>query len=50
MREFEQMEMQFFVRPGKEMEWYEHWKESRMNWHLSLGMGSKIIAFMITRI
>lgn len=40
MREFEQMEMQFFVRPGTEMEWYKHWKEQRMQWHLSLGMGS----------
>lgn len=38
MREFEQMEMQFFVRPGDEMKWYEHWKESRLNWHLSLGL------------
>ncbi len=36
MREFEQMEMQFFVRPGTEMDWYQHWKESRMKWHLSL--------------
>jgi glycyl-tRNA synthetase len=33
MREFEQMEMQFFVRPGTEMEWYNFWKEKRMNWH-----------------
>jgi glycyl-tRNA synthetase len=40
MREFEQMEMQFFVRPGEEMEWYEHWKAKRMKWHLSLGMGT----------
>ena len=38
MREFEQMEMQFFVRPGTQMEWYEHWKEERLNWHLSLGI------------
>jgi glycyl-tRNA synthetase len=38
MREFEQMEMQFFVRPGTEMEWYHHWKETRMKWHLSLGI------------
>ena len=38
MREFEQMEMQFFVRPGTEMEWYNHWKTQRMNWHLSLGI------------
>ena len=37
MREFEQMEMQFFVKPGTEMEWFEHWKETRMKWHLSLG-------------
>jgi glycyl-tRNA synthetase len=37
MREFEQMEMQFFVRPGTEMEWFQHWKESRLKWHLSLG-------------
>ncbi|MEQ8910466.1 MAG: glycine--tRNA ligase [Vicingaceae bacterium] len=38
MREFEQMEMQFFVRPGEELKWYEHWKEERMKWHLSLGI------------
>jgi glycyl-tRNA synthetase len=37
MREFEQMEMQFFVRPGTEQEWYEYWKQERLNWHLSLG-------------
>jgi glycyl-tRNA synthetase len=40
MREFEQMEMQFFVRPGTQKEWYEHWKATRMNWHLSLGIGA----------
>ncbi|MBQ4913132.1 glycine--tRNA ligase [Maribacter sp. MMG018] len=39
MREFEQMEMQFFIQPGTQKEWYEHWKENRMRWHLSLGMG-----------
>lgn len=39
MREFEQMEMQFFVKPGTEMEWYEYWKSSRMQWHRSLGFG-----------
>lgn len=39
MREFEQMEMQFFVRPGDEIKWYEYWKEKRLNWHLSLGLG-----------
>ena len=38
MREFEQMEMQFFVRPGEEMEWYEKWKETRMKWHKALGL------------
>lgn len=38
MREFEQMEMQFFVRPGTEGEWYEYWKNERMNWHRSLGI------------
>jgi len=38
MREFEQMEMQFFVRPGEELKWYEYWKEERMKWHLSLGI------------
>ena len=38
MREFEQMEMQFFVRPGEELKWFEYWKETRMQWHLSLGI------------
>lgn len=41
MREFEQMEMQFFVRPGTEMEWYEYWKKARLKWHHSLGLGSE---------
>jgi len=45
MREFEQMEMQFFVRPGQEMKWYEHWKESRMQWHLSLGVDKEQFRF-----
>ncbi len=39
MREFEQMEMQFFVRPGTEMEWWNTWKERRMAWHRALGFG-----------
>ena len=39
MREFEQMEMQFFVKPGTELEWYNHWKEARMKWHRALGFG-----------
>jgi glycyl-tRNA synthetase len=38
MREFEQMEMQFFVRPGTQKHWYEYWKEARMKWHMSLGI------------
>jgi glycyl-tRNA synthetase len=38
MREFEQMEMQFFVRPGTEGEWYKYWKKARLQWHLSLGI------------
>ena len=38
MREFEQMEMQYFIRPGTQKEWYETWKEIRMKWHLSLGI------------
>ena len=38
MREFEQMEMQYFIRPGTQKEWYEKWKEIRMQWHLSLGI------------
>src|SRR5690349_6885480 len=39
MREFEQMEMQFFIKPGEEMKWYEFWKEKRMKWHKVLGLG-----------
>ncbi len=38
MREFEQMEMQFFVRPGSQREWYEYWKNERLKWHLALGI------------
>ena len=45
MREFEQMEMQFFVRPGEEMKWYEHWKEMRLKWHKSLGFGDDYYRF-----
>jgi glycyl-tRNA synthetase len=45
MREFEQMEMQFFVKPGEEMKWYEYWKETRLNWHLSLGLGKENYRF-----
>lgn len=45
MREFEQMEMQFFVRPGTELEWYAHWKEERMQWHKSLGIDPSHLQF-----
>jgi len=45
MREFEQMEMQFFVKPGEEMKWYEYWKETRLKWHLSLGLGKENYRF-----
>lgn len=41
MREFEQMEMQFFVRPGEEMKWYDYWKAERIKWHKALGLGEK---------
>jgi glycyl-tRNA synthetase len=45
MREFEQMEMQFFIRPGTQKEWYENWKQTRMKWHLSMGMGEASYRF-----
>lgn len=45
MREFEQMEMQFFVRPGEEMKYYEYWKDTRLKWHLSLGLGRENYRF-----
>ncbi len=45
MREFEQMEMQYFVRPGDEMKWYEYWKDIRYKWHMSLGLGKENYRF-----
>ena len=45
MREFEQMEMQFFIKPGEEIFWYNHWKEKRLNWHKALGMGDEKYRF-----
>ena len=45
MREFEQMEMQYFVPPGTELSFYEAWKEKRMNWHLALGLGKDLYKF-----
>ncbi|MHB9054535.1 MAG: glycine--tRNA ligase [Paludibacteraceae bacterium] len=45
MREFEQMEMQFFVRPGEEMKWFEYWKDFRLRWHKALGLGDQKYRF-----
>ncbi|MFB6317562.1 glycine--tRNA ligase [Saccharicrinis sp. FJH54] len=45
MREFEQMEMQFFVRPGEEMEWFKKWKDTRIKWHKALGLGDNKYRF-----
>ena len=45
MREFEQMEMQFFIKPGIQQKWYEHWKETRMKWHKSLGIPEDYLRF-----
>ncbi|HPE10700.1 MAG TPA: glycine--tRNA ligase, partial [Saprospiraceae bacterium] len=45
MREFEQMEMQFFIAPGTELEWFEKWKEMRMKWHLALGTDASKLRF-----
>jgi glycyl-tRNA synthetase len=45
MREFEQMEMQFFIKPGTQAEWYNYWKEARIRWHESLGLGKENYRF-----
>ena len=45
MREFEQMEMQYFVKPGDELDWFETWKERRMDWHQRLGIRSEKLRF-----
>ena len=45
MREFEQMEMQFFVKPGTELQWFEEWKKRRMAWHQALGFGAENYRF-----
>ena len=45
MREFEQMEMQFFIKPGTQSKWYEEWKKKRMNWHKALGLGDENYRF-----
>ncbi len=45
MREFEQMEMQFFVRPGSQMEWYNYWKDTRKKWHESIGIPAEKLRY-----
>ena len=45
MREFEQMEMQFFVRPGEELKWFDLWKKTRLKWHKALGLGDQKYRF-----
>jgi glycyl-tRNA synthetase len=45
MREFEQMEMQFFVKPGTELDWFEQWKEKRLAWHKAMGLGDEKYRF-----
>lgn len=45
MREFEQMEMQFFIRPGSQIEWYNYWKDTRKKWHESIGIPSEKLRF-----
>ena len=45
MREFEQMEMQFFIKPGTQKEWFEYWKDARLKWHKSLGLGEENYRF-----
>jgi glycyl-tRNA synthetase len=47
MREFEQMEMQFFVRPGTELDWYEKWKETRLNFHKAIGLPAEDLKYHI---
>ncbi|MEZ4958677.1 MAG: glycine--tRNA ligase [Saprospiraceae bacterium] len=45
MREFEQMEMQFFIKPGTQQEWYDYWKQARLKWHLALGTPAEKLRF-----
>ncbi|MEL6846055.1 MAG: glycine--tRNA ligase, partial [Bacteroidota bacterium] len=45
MREFEQMEMQFFIKPGTQMEWFEYWKDTRRKWHMALGLREEFLHF-----
>ena len=45
MREFEQMEMQFFVKPGTQKEWYDQWKATRLKWHSKFRYGRRELSF-----
>jgi len=45
MREFEQMEMQYFVRPGTELDWFKYWKDQRLKWHLGMGIPEEYYRF-----
>ena len=45
MREFHQMEMQYFIQPGTQMDWFKYWKEARMKWHLALGIPKNRLQF-----
>ena len=45
MREFEQMEMQFFIKPGTQENWFNHWKDKRLNWHLNLGIDPSLFRY-----
>ncbi|MBP9987222.1 MAG: glycine--tRNA ligase, partial [Bacteroidales bacterium] len=45
MREFEQMEMQFFIKPGTELDWFAKWKENRLAWHKAMGLGDEKYRF-----
>jgi glycyl-tRNA synthetase len=47
MREFEQMEMQYFLRPGEEMKWYEFWKETRLKWHQAVGLPAEKLKYHV---
>lgn len=47
MREFEQMEMQFFIKPGTQKEWFDYWKKARMNWHLALGTSNENLRYHV---
>lgn len=47
MREFEQMEMQYFIKPGTQMDWFKYWKEARMKWHHALGIRPDYLHFHV---